>query len=154
MRIRLEMALCLASVIIAGCSIGPGYPEQMVLYSIDGRDFPPGEGPQYESNEKFHGYPVLGKVEIEDVAKRKELMSALRKGIADNDGAAAKCFWPRHAIRAVENGKTIDYVVCFECLQIHIFQEETMTSELTTSEPRSIFNKTLEAADIPVIPWK
>src|SRR2546425_5725912 len=59
-------------------------PDQLILYSIDGRDFDPPES-RPMADETFHGYPVLGKVEIIDPDKRKELMTAVKEGIARGD---------------------------------------------------------------------
>ena len=31
------------------------------------------------------------------------------------------CFFPRHAIRAIHDGRTYDFVICFECVQVKIY---------------------------------
>lgn len=120
-----EIPLLACVVVVAalsGCGRDPvaglEAPEQLTLYSVDGRDFEPGQEPKVD--EKFHGYPVLGKVEITETAKRREIAEALKDGMALSDGKMAKCFWPRHAIRTVTRGRTIDYVICFECYQVKI----------------------------------
>jgi hypothetical protein len=102
---------------------GQGTPEQLTLYSIDGRRLQPGQ--EVQANEKFHGYPVLGKIEIADADKRKEVFAALKEGLARSNGTMAKCFWPRHGIPAVEKGRTIDYVICFECLQLEAHEGDS-----------------------------
>lgn len=104
-------------------------PEQLILYSIDGQDYGPENAPKVE--ETFHGYPVLGKVEIKEAEKREEIIAALKDGIAGSDGTMAKCFWPRHGIRAVEKGQTIDYVICFECYQLQVYLDGNAKSEPT-----------------------
>ena len=84
-------------------------PEKLILYSVDGRDFEPGNAPKVD--EAFHGYPVLGKVEITEAEKRNEIIAAVKDGIARSDGKLAKCFWPRHAIRTIEKGKIANVIV-------------------------------------------
>jgi hypothetical protein len=125
-------------------------PEWLILYSIDGRHFEPGQEPKTE--EKLHGYPVLGKIEMADADKRKETVAALREGLAQSDGKMAKCFWPRHAIRTVEKGQTTDYVICFECYQLEVHQGSSKAVKPVTRKPQSVFNKHLKEAGIPLAP--
>ncbi len=156
MRIHLVtlFACGVVAVALTGCGrdpvAGPDAPEQLTLYSIDGRHFEPGQEPK--AAEKFHGYPVLGKVEITDVAKRKEIAGALKDGLAQSDGWMADCFRPRHAIRAVTNGRSIDYVICFECYQLEAHDGDSKSVKPVTREPQSVFNKHLKEAGIPLAP--
>ena len=144
----------LAVVFLIGCESGSVQnlttPDSLTLYSIDGRDFVPGTEPK--ADEEFHGYPVLGKIDVKDPKSRREIIAAVKKGIADSDGMMAKCFWPRHAIRATENGKTIEYVICFECNQLQIYTDGTDELEPTTREPQVVLNKHLQDAKIPLAP--
>jgi hypothetical protein len=125
--------------------------EQLILYSIDGGDYEPGQAPK--TDEIFHGYPVLGKVDITDTAKRKEVVAALRKGLANSDGKTSRCFSPRHAIRAVaKGGRTIDYVVCFQCDKVEAYDGDSKTVLPVTREPQRVFNKHLSEAGVPLAP--
>ena len=100
------VSLALLVALVVGCGQDSirdfNSPDSLTLYSIDGNDYGAGEGPN--TDEFFHGYPVIGKVEVQNLENRNATMAALRKGIADSDGTMAKCFWPRHAVRASENG--------------------------------------------------
>lgn len=156
MRICLYLLLCgaLLYLLVAGCgrdsATGLDAPEQLTLYSIDGRDFEPGQRPK--ATEAFKGYPVLGKVEVTDPDKRKEITESLKKGLAKSDGKMAKCFWPRHAIRVVEKGRTIDYVICFECYQLETYKEDAKTVKPITKEPQQVLNRHLTDAGVPLAP--
>jgi hypothetical protein len=156
MRIRFVMLVgcVLVTSALVGCGrdavAGLDTPEQLTLYSIDGRYFEPGQEPK--AQEKFHGYPVLGKVEIADGDKRKEIVAALKEGLARSDGTRAACFWPRHAIRAVERGQTIDYVICFECYQLEAHAGGSKSMKPITREPQPVFNKHLKETGIPLAP--
>jgi hypothetical protein len=149
-----SLACIVVAFVFAGCggdsATGLDTPEQLTLYSLDGRDFEPGEEPKTE--EKFHGYPVLGKLEITDAAKRDEIVAALKDGLARSDGRMAKCFWPRHAIRVLEKGHSIDYVICFECYQLEIHKGASKSVKPVTREPQPVFNKFLKEASIPLAP--
>ena len=115
------------------------------LYSLD-----PGE----ESvKDGFHGWKVLGKTTIKDTDVRKEVIAALAKGVADNDGRAAKCFEPRHGIRVVHDGKTTDLVICFACYQVRVTQgDKRGEGFLTTDSPQATFDKVLKAAGVKLAP--
>ncbi len=153
MRFRCVMLLVLSGFV--GCGRDPvaalDTPEQLTLYSIDGRDFEPGEEPKAE--EKFYRYPVLGKVQTRDAVQRHEIVAALEEGVARRDSKMkAGCFWPRHAIRAVETGRTIDFVICFECYQLEVHEGSHRTSKPVTRDPQPVFNKYLHEAKIPLAP--
>jgi hypothetical protein len=110
-----SLAMILVAV-AASCSRTPlgslETPEKLTVFSIDGRDnegagsrsrghgVPPAVG-------EFHGYPILGSVEIADPGERQRIIAALKDGISRGDSQMT-CYWPRHGLRAVENGKTVD----------------------------------------------
>src|SRR5262245_48603699 len=71
----------------------------------------------------FHGWKVLGKTVVKDAKIRKEILESLYGGIKESDGNGAKCFDPRHGIRATVDGKTVDVVICFECGWIYVFYD-------------------------------
>lgn len=129
---------------------GLNAPTTFTLYSLDGRMLPPEK--RVKTGEEFRGYPVLGKIEISDRAKQRELTTALESGIAKSDGAVASCFNPRHAIQVTSNGRTIDYVICFECLQIYVYENGAPTTKLTTRDPQPVFDKQLTDAGIALAP--
>jgi hypothetical protein len=148
------MLLVATIVTLGGCSRDPypglENPEELTLYSIDGRDFQPGQEPKVD--EKFHGYPVLGKLKITDAGKRKEIAAALQDAMAKSDGTMNKCFWPRHAIRVKVGDRTVDYVICFECLQLELHPSTGRTAKAITRDPQPLFNHYLEEASVPLAP--
>jgi hypothetical protein len=145
--------MCLATA-LTGCGSKPtsefGAPEQLTLYSIDGRDSEPGQKPQTE--ETFHHYPVLGKVELTDAEQRRELLAALQSGIDSGDRDPRKCFWPRHAIRTVEKSRTREYVICFQCRQMYIYEDGSESRKPITDQPQPRLNKFLQEAGVPLAP--
>jgi hypothetical protein len=68
----------------------------------------------------FHGFEILGHAPLNDAAARSELVELVLQGIQESDGTVAACFIPRHGIRAVKEGKVLDLVICYECLQVEI----------------------------------
>jgi hypothetical protein len=130
----------------------PTEPEQLTLYSIDGREPRKPQAP--EPPQRFYGHPVLGKVEVADAAQRREIMRSLRWGVAEHTPMTmAGCFWPRHAIRIVAGGRTIDYVICFECRQVEVRQGDSCCEVIgMTRSPQPLFNKVLHDAGVPIVP--
>ncbi len=139
----------------AGCSLAadPTIPAEPLkalqegksfeLFSLDPKEPPPKDG------EKFHGWQILGSTKLE-ADKAKLLVEALEAGVAENnDGIAAACFNPRHGIRVVLDGKTYDFVICFECYQVawHVGEEKS-GSFLTTASPQAKFDAVLKEAKV------
>lgn len=91
------------------------------LYSLD---------PERSRNKKdaggadFRGWTILGKTAVKDAETRKRLVTALYDGIAKSDGSGARCFDPRHGIRASAEGKSVDLVICFECSWVYVFLDK------------------------------
>ncbi len=129
-------------------------PEKLTLYSLDGREERPEGEVKTPSKESFHGYPVLGKTEISLPEQRRELLTALNEAIKQHEGKPmAKCFWPRHAIRAIENGKTIDYIICFECSRFREFLGDKQQREVPINPmAQPTFDTPLRDLGIPIAP--
>jgi hypothetical protein len=124
--------------------------ETFELYSLD-PDEPrtDKDGKPAAVKDGFHGWKVLGKTEVKGAAERKRLADALRLGAEDNFGMAAACFIPRHGIRLTGDGKTVDLVICFQCLQVEVFVNgDSKKGFLTTDEPQKAFDAVLKAAGV------
>ena len=115
------------------------------LYSLNPQEPPPKDG------DKFHDWQILGSTKL-DAEKAKVLVTALQAGVAENsDGIVAVCFHPRHGIRVVIDGKTHDFVICFECYQISWFiDSERQKGFLTTGTPQAKFDAVLKEAKVPL----
>jgi hypothetical protein len=151
----LAAVLPLLVVALTGCGSNStailAAPEQLTLYSINGERPPELEEPPKDV-ETFHSYPVLGKVEVTDPARRQEIIRALREGLAPKDTPMARCFFPRHGVRAVEKDRTVDYIICFECSRIQIHENGQLKTIPTTGSPRAVLNRSLKEAGIPLTP--
>lgn len=147
----LAILLILPSIAGVGCArktnLLQTLPDKLILYSLDGPDdvqFGP-------TNEKeFHGYRVLGRIEVTDRKRIEEIVAAFNRGIADSDGSVASCFYPRHAIRAHYGERLEDYVICFQCLNIAKYNGEKITSIPTADSGKATLNAILREEKIPL----
>ena len=119
--------------------------EEWTIYALE----PEMDGPVEDG---FHGYAVRGQATIDSRSDRAQLSHALAQGIAGNQDMVAKCFLPRHGIRAAFGDRVYDLVICFECLQIHVFDggEERVANVLTTGGPQRVFDHIYKAAGLSI----
>ncbi|MGE3806016.1 MAG: hypothetical protein AB7K24_15190 [Gemmataceae bacterium] len=98
------------------------------------------------AKEAFHGYKVLNKTTLEGGDKSK-IAAAFKKAVAANQGKAAFCFNPRHGIRVVHDKKTVDFLICFECFQVHLFIDgKEAKGFLTENSAQPVFDAMLKKA--------
>jgi hypothetical protein len=127
-------------------------PDEMWLLSVDPH-LPQEQLDTAERNKQQAEYPVLGKLKIEQSSDRKALLDALRDSIQLSDGLAAACFEPRHILRVMIDGKRRDYVICFACSQVSIWEEgKEIDGAPICPDQAKVFNRYLDDAGIPVAP--
>lgn len=135
---RLALPLALLALFAAACatadSTAPGdvpewararteAPDEFILYALHPSNFFSRDQAELEALPRFHGYPILGEVLLTDVPAREELVRLLWQTIDSDDGTRAHCFNPRHGIRATQDGMSADWVICFECLSMHVIDD-------------------------------
>lgn len=120
--------------------------ERLTLFSLS-----PHHGPLFSWRRlppNFHGYPILGSVELTGEAK-SELLGKLYTAIAE-EASPARCFNPRHGIRATDGGGQIDLVICFECGQVVSYIHGKEGGAILSGSAASHFDKVLQDAKVPL----
>jgi hypothetical protein len=92
----------------------------------------------YSGKNEFHGYRILSEIELRGDSKSK-LLGKLYTGIAE-EAHPARCFNPRHAIRAKNGDRYVHLVICFECGQIKSWVNGKSGGSLVSSSPEETFN--------------
>jgi hypothetical protein len=92
-------------------------------------------------------FAITGKVKVNDATIKTELLNALYEGIGEAEHASM-CFSPRHAIRAVSKGKTVELVICFECSNFSGSTPNGLISGAIASSPREVFNRVFDSAGL------
>jgi hypothetical protein len=105
--------------------------------------------PQDDSKGTFHGWKVLGKKAIDKAEVRKTLVEVFKKGVAEYKGMGKPCFFPRHGIRVQHEGKSADFLICFECENVRVYVNGDGEQEfLVSGSPAQTFNNVLKEAGV------
>jgi hypothetical protein len=115
--------------------------QQFTLLSLE-------PAPWKKSTNSFHGYPILGQVQIKDVNERRTILNALYAGVS-MDGLQALCFDPRHGIHAQTGNQVEDLLICFECGQVY-FHGVSEGKLSVSGTPAASLNRILSAAHVPI----
>ncbi len=103
----------------------------------------------------FHQWPVLGTAAVASRTLRDEIITSVARGVEENRGLAANCFIPRHGIRAVGPGDSIDLVICFECFQLQVFIAGAKPEWLLIStSPKVVLDRLLSGMGVTLEPDK
>lgn len=105
-----------------------------------------------EAIDHLYGYQVMCDAEVDDVELRREITKLVASGLAPEGGTDA-CFNPRHGIRAVVDGRTIEFVICYECRSLQIYEDgDFKASHPTTNEPAAALTEIWERLGCQIEP--
>ena len=133
---------------------------QLTLFSVD-----PAAG-DYDSVvgskplPMFHGHMIFGQTVISDSAAKAALLASFYDGLViPPDPRGLKqigigCFNPRHGLRARLDGKTVDLLICFGCMQVATYFNDHKFEghKYINAAPVEKFNEILTAANVPLSP--
>ena len=151
---KLPLASVIGTVLFCAVVVWGSVPDSVIkslqsaehyeLLSLEPSEF---STPQPDS---FHQFNVLGRTSITVPATRAKLNSALQVG-AREPGFPARCFNPRHGIRVTHAGHTTDLVICFECRQVKVYEDDQPVSGfLVSASPQVAFDAVLKASGVPL----
>jgi hypothetical protein len=104
-----------------------------------------------EKESTFRGYRLLGKTTVSDKAARRRVADAMYDSVKQGK-ASALCFEPRHVVRASANRENIDFVICFECLDMHVHPGpgDSHWHFPISEAAKALLNKILKDAGVPL----
>jgi hypothetical protein len=140
------VAVVLTLALTTGCGHSEKPVDAMTLYSLDGgyiRD-----EDKVWKGEMFGGFPVLAKTEVESASDRMAVLTAIKKGFTQYNGSTMACFWPHHGVSLVQNGKRIDYTICFRCLKLVQFTDGADEFKQIDNSAEKVLNAQLAKAGI------
>ena len=120
-------------------------PTNIVLYSLE-----PWEEPTAK-DETLHGVKILGQTKL-DAKQAKTAIAAFEAAISEgsSDGPKYRCFDPRHALRVTANGQTYDFLLCYACRGMAVYQDRTVIVRVAVAGTPDALNALLTAAHIPL----
>lgn len=141
---------CATAMLVGGCAFrGPLPGESTLRQATELELFSLEPNVRATSEDRFHNWPVLGHTTVSDASTRAQLVNGLFAAAASADGIGVGCFRPRHGIRVASSGKVTDFVICFECIQVKVYENERYTGTfLVADEPRQLFDDVLRQAGI------
>ncbi len=128
---------------------------QLTLFSLD-----PSEDFFDAAKQNFHKHGIFGQTVISEPAEKAALLASFYDGfVAPPDPRGLKqigigCFNPRHGLRATLDGKTVDLLICFSCMQVEIYVNDHQLDghRHINAAPSEKFNAILKAANVPLSP--
>ena len=107
--------------------------------------------------EDFYGFKMLGHVALTDPKKRSIAVGVVMDAIHHSDfHRMAMCFFPRHALQVTANGRIFDFVICYQCGQIKLYEKGAVVAAIGIPESpqgSAALNKLLSDAGIPLAEW-
>lgn len=135
----------------------PDDPDELILYSLDPtqvmREY--GEMVLPKDKEVLYDCPVFGKVVVADPEQRRAILAAVKEDIRTGFKNQAKCHYPRHMLRVVKGGKSLDIVICFECHGYQVFRggdTKYVIPKNIGEGSKAVLNRILTDAGVPIAP--
>lgn len=121
---------------------------ELELLSID-----PAYGPGTPVVEpQFMGFNLLG-VAVLKGQEKATLVESFKEGIeGKSDDMEAGCFDPHHGLRCRVDGRVVQAIICYQCLQVYaeIEGNKPQLKLLTTAEPDDTFRAAVNAHQLSV----
>jgi hypothetical protein len=105
-----------------------------------------------EGKPGFNRYEIVGSTLLKDDSIRKQVTLAIQQAAVDPDGMAKGCeFIPHHGLRATKDGKATDFLICFTCEEVKVYEEGKLVILFwIEKDAEPLLDATLEAAGVAV----
>jgi len=100
------------------------------------------------TSDSFYGTKILGQADLLGALAQQatqEFQQAVERG-----GQQALCMNPRHGLRVVAHDKTYDFVLCYECGYMQMYQDSVHIKTVGISGDSGLLNHLLTEAGVPV----
>ncbi|MEE9390996.1 MAG: hypothetical protein V3W41_00655 [Planctomycetota bacterium] len=104
------------------------------------------------ADRQMHGFRVIGRTPVSK-ATGLSALSVIYQGVRDEHYPRAKCFNPRHALRARRGQQWVDLVICYQCQRIFAYDETGERWEISTApEVRPALDRIYEEQGLKIDP--
>lgn len=124
-------------------------PKEMILYSID----PNLEGEDLKLLPKdilFHNFKILGSIKINNFEEQNKIVTEIESAVSMIDADFANCFWPRHGVRVTDGNIVYDFVICYHCNTLYLYEGDNKLKEIIIGGTVDILNAILIKAKVPL----
>lgn len=102
-----------------------------------------------QTDARLLGYKIIGSAPIRNSAVQQRLSAAFIKGVTESNGLSFMCFSPRHALRIRKEGRSIVFLICFECMKVKAIGDSRLEWFFTTGDEEVVFDAVLGELGIP-----
>lgn len=110
------------------------------------------EKPTLATVGELRGYPVLGRVVVENPLVHQQVIKSVLASVDGADGSRALCFTPRHALRVKRGVDELDLLICYQCRYIIVQRGNDQWEVGVSSSSKALLNQLLTEAGIPLAP--
>lgn len=121
------------------------------LYSLNPAMFRSQSDGPITAADAFHNFQILGKVDL-DAKQLPAVVGAFQAAAVAGEKmeGVALCFNPRHGLRVAVNGHTYDFVLCYECSRLNIYEDDQQIAAMNAVGAPKVLNDLLSAAKVPI----
>jgi hypothetical protein len=132
------------------------HPEQVTIYALDPesiqmKGLTMDAAARLSAEQAFYDHQILASADLPGTDERHELITLLWGGISDHEeGIPIDCFNPRHGIRVRSGDRWLDWVICFKCHRLHVYDQdgEQVASKGISSSVEPRFSAIYRAAGL------
>ena len=84
----------------------------------------------FRDKDYFHDTKIVGQVSLTR-EQTSELLKRVLIGL-EEEAIPWMCFDPRHGLQVIIENRTIEFLVCFECGSLYIYDAEDVVNSLTS----------------------
>lgn len=128
------------------------HPYEMTLYSIE-PDLSQKEMNKIKENKSnpfFHEYVILGSTKIEGKKNQVIVANEIRNAVMIMYDGGARCFNPRHGVRVTDGKITYDFLICFSCGYMSVYNGEELIEHVDIEGSYKVLNEILVNANVPL----
>jgi len=107
------------------------------------------EEPLGPHDQTLQGFKILGQAEL-NPQQTAIATAAFRSAISGPSLGEAMCFNPRHALRIVADGHTYDFLLCYACMQLWVYEDNEDLRHIPASGSSKVLNNLLTAVHLPL----
>lgn len=118
-------------------------PHEIIFYSLEP------EGETDASQAQIHHFKILGEARLNE-KQTARATKEFKAAIAGWDGFVAACFNPRQALRTAYSGHIYDFLLCYECHQLYVYEDDQLLQGLGATGSPEVLNALLTELHIPL----